>query len=112
MQSASTNAQCSPNQQPVQRRSAIMSSFSSEILKPTPVTPPAAPLFTYNDACNVDMEVSREYDLQIDTQFVPLGVYTREVDYLDVSVQVGNDALLYYLQCICHCCSLRILRYR
>ncbi|CAM9472679.1 unnamed protein product, partial [Ascophyllum nodosum] len=31
--------------------------------------------------------LAREYDLEISSQFVPLGVYTQEVDYTDVDVQ-------------------------
>lgn len=35
-----------------------------------------------------DTELAREYELELDTQYVPLGVYTLDVDYPDVAVQV------------------------
>lgn len=37
----------------------------------------------------IDMELARAYELEIDAQFLPLGVYTQEVDYPDVAVQVS-----------------------
>ena len=37
---------------------------------------------------HADTTLAREYDLEISSQFVPLGVYTQEVDYTDVDVQV------------------------
>lgn len=36
-----------------------------------------------------DLNVARYYEIGIDTQYVPLNVYTRDVDYADVEVQVG-----------------------
>ena len=42
------------------------------------------------DGVSSDTELAREYELEIDSQFVPLGVYTREVDYTDVDVQVNG----------------------
>lgn len=37
-----------------------------------------------------DTNLAREYELEIDTQFVPLNIYTRVVDYPDVEVQVRD----------------------
>ncbi|CBN79522.1 similar to Patched domain-containing protein 3 [Ectocarpus siliculosus] len=42
-------------------------------------------------------DLAREYELEIDTQFIPLSVYTLEVDYPDVAVQAqiqGTDSLM------------------
>ncbi|CAM9351148.1 unnamed protein product, partial [Laminaria digitata] len=42
-------------------------------------------------------ELAREYELEIDTQYVPLGIYTLDVDYPAVDVQVqmqATDALM------------------
>lgn len=36
------------------------------------------------------MDVARVYDLDITAQYFPLKIYTREVDYSDVDVQVGS----------------------
>lgn len=38
--------------------------------------------------CPLDTELARTYELEIDAQYLPLGVYTQDVDYPDVSVQV------------------------
>lgn len=37
-----------------------------------------------------DTELAREYDLAIDSQFVALGVYSLEMDYTEVDVQVNG----------------------
>lgn len=37
---------------------------------------------------DADSEVAREYEMDIDSQFVPLRVYTLDVDYTAVDVQV------------------------
>lgn len=42
--------------------------------------------------CDADTELARVHELEIDTQFLPLSIYTLGVDYTDVSVQVGNRA--------------------
>lgn len=42
------------------------------------------------DAVSSDTELARDYELAIDSQFVPLGIYTREVDYTDIDVQVNG----------------------
>lgn len=39
---------------------------------------------------NADTAMARVYELEIDTQYLPLSIYTLGVDYTDVSVQVGN----------------------
>ncbi|CAM9372874.1 unnamed protein product, partial [Hapterophycus canaliculatus] len=42
-------------------------------------------------------EMAREYDLEIDTQYLPLGVYTLDVDYPRIGVQAqiqATDALM------------------
>lgn len=36
-----------------------------------------------------DSDLAREYELEIDTQFIPLSIYTLELDYPDVAVQVS-----------------------
>lgn len=36
-----------------------------------------------------DTELARVYELEIETQYIPVNVYTREVDYPDVAVQVN-----------------------
>lgn len=40
---------------------------------------------------NADTEMAREYELEIDTQYLPLSIYTLDVDYTDVSVQVRRQ---------------------
>ena len=40
---------------------------------------------------NADTTLAREYDLEITSQFVPLGVYTLEVDYTNIDVQVKGE---------------------
>ena len=40
---------------------------------------------------NADTTLAREYDLEITSQFVPLGVYTLEVDYTNIAVQVKGE---------------------
>lgn len=35
-----------------------------------------------------DTELAREYSLHVDTEYLPLNIYTREVDYTDPEVQV------------------------
>lgn len=35
--------------------------------------------------------MARVYELEIDTQYLPLAIYTLGVDYTDVGVQVGNS---------------------
>ena len=42
------------------------------------------------DGVSSDTELARDYELAIDSQFVPLGIYTREVDYTDIDVQVND----------------------
>lgn len=37
-----------------------------------------------------DTELARTYELAINSQFVPLGIYTLGVDYTDVDVQVNG----------------------
>lgn len=37
---------------------------------------------------DADLDMARIYDLEIDTQFLPLSIYTLAVDYPDVRVQV------------------------
>ena len=36
-----------------------------------------------------DTNLAREYELEIDTQYLPLDIYTLEADYTDVTVQVN-----------------------
>lgn len=38
-----------------------------------------------------DTELSRVYELEHDTQFLPLGIYTPDVDYTDTAVQVCSQ---------------------
>lgn len=38
-----------------------------------------------------DSSLAREYELEFDSQYIPLNIYTREVDYPDVQVQVSRD---------------------
>ena len=40
---------------------------------------------------DADTTLAREYDLEISSQFVPLGVYTLEVDYTNIDVQVKGE---------------------
>lgn len=39
---------------------------------------------------DADTAMARVYELEIDTQYLPLSIYTFDVDYTDVSVQVGH----------------------
>lgn len=57
---------------------------STPALNRRPLLPPLA-MFS------ADTEVARKYEVELDSQFVPLGIYTREVDYPDVGVQVRNN---------------------
>lgn len=41
-------------------------------------------------AIDADTDMARVYDLEIDTQYVPLSIYSLAVDYPDVGVQVTN----------------------
>lgn len=36
-----------------------------------------------------DTELAREYELDIDAEYIPLNIYTPKVNYRDVDVQVG-----------------------
>ena len=38
-----------------------------------------------------DTELAREYELEQGTQYVSLGIYTLDVDYPDVAVQVRRE---------------------
>lgn len=48
------------------------------------------PAHTSRLATDQDMDVAREYDLDVTAQYFPLNIYTREVVYGDVGVQVGS----------------------
>ena len=40
-----------------------------------------------------DTNLAREYELEIDTQYLPLDIYTLEADYTDVNVQVNGQGV-------------------
>lgn len=44
--------------------------------------------YANNDA---DTAMARKYELEIDTQYLPLAIYTLDVDYPDAGVQVTNQ---------------------
>ena len=46
---------------------------------------------TLNSISETDTELARSYDMDIAEWYVPMDVVTREVDYPDVTVQVGVD---------------------
>lgn len=55
-----------------------------------------------------DKELASDYELDVETQHVPMGVYTRAVDYPDGDVQVGltdgsNDIVEHRLESKQHC---------
>ena len=52
-------------------------------------------------ALTVDSDVARAYELEVDSQYVQLRIYTQEVDYQDITVQVRSvrGGLIPFLLC-------------